>query len=280
MSAPAPPGAPALDRLNEPGTIDDVLRNIDQVIDWAKESKNAIGYFAVLYRRVTLGIRDAINDGTFVDGPRIERLDVAFAKRYFNALNAYFYPDEFQGLTLPWNVAFVGDQDRQAIIVQHMLAGLNAHIRFDLGLALLTVAGNWPDSLKEDYDSVNVLLCNQIPGINTEVQGLSPELRWLRVLIPDEISVLQKALTKLREEAWLFARYMAMNPGSAKERAVHQEASTSALSSWYLQPSGRFSPFPTLVRAVAKHEKRNVRTNLDALEKVSKCPEKMAKARR
>ena len=280
MSAPAPPGAPALHRLNEPGTIDDVLRNIDQVIDWAKESKNAIGYFAVLYRRVTLGIRDAINDGTFVDGPRIERLDVAFAKRYFNALNAYFYPHEFQGLTLPWNVAFVGDQDRQAIIVQHMLAGLNAHIRFDLGLALLTVAGNWPDSLKEDYDSVNVLLCNQIPGINTEVQGLSPELRWLRVLIPDEISVLQKALTKLREEAWLFARYMAMNPGSAKERAVHQEASTSALSSWYLQPSGRFSPFPTLVRAVAKHEKRNVRTNLDALEKVSKCPEKMAKARR
>jgi Family of unknown function (DUF5995) len=280
MSAPAPPGAPALDRLNEPGTIDDVLRNIDQVIDWAKESKNAIGYFAVLYRRVTLGIRDAINDGTFVDGPRIERLDVAFAKRYFNALNAYFYPDEFQGLTLPWNVAFVGDQDRQAIIVQHMLAGLNAHIRFDLGLALLTVAGNWPDSLKEDYDSVNVLLCNQIPGINTEVQGLSPELRWLRVLIPDEISVLQTALTKLREEAWLFARYMAMNPGSAKERVVHQEASTSALSSWYLQPSGRFSPFPTLVRAVAKHEKRNVRTNLDALEKVSKCPEKMAKARR
>ena len=280
MSAPAPPGAPALHRLNEPGTIDDVLRNVDQVIDWAKETKNAIGYFAVLYRRVTLGIRDAINDGTFVDGPRIERLDVAFAKRYFNALNAYFYPDEFQGLTLPWNVAFVGDQDRQAIIVQHMLAGLNAHIRFDLGLALLTVAGNWPDSLKEDYDSVNVLLCNQIPGINTEVQGLSPELRWLRVLIPDEISVLQKALTKLREEAWLFARYMAMNPGSAKERAVHQEASTSALSSWYLQPSGRFSPFPTLVRAVAKHEKRNVRTNLDALEKVSKCPEKMAKARR
>jgi hypothetical protein len=280
MSAPAPPGAPALDRLNEPGTIDDVLRNIDQVIDWAKEAKNPIGYFAVLYRRVTLGIRDAINDGTFVDGPRIERLDVAFAKRYFNALNAYFYPDEFHGLTLPWNVAFVGDQDRQAIIVQHMLAGLNAHIRFDLGLALLTVASDWPDSLRDDYDSVNVLLCNQIPGINTEVQGLSPELRWLRVLIPDEISVLQKALTKLREEAWLFARYMAMNPVSAKERAVHQEASTSALSSWYLQPSGRFSPFPTLVRAVAKHEKRNVRTNLDALEKVSKCPEKMAKARR
>jgi hypothetical protein len=280
MPAPAPPGAPALDRLNEPGTIDDVLRNIDQVLDWAKETKNAIGYFAVLYRRVTLGIRDAINDGKFVDGARIERLDVAFAKRYFNALNAYFYPDEFDGLTLPWNVAFVGAPGREAIIVQHMLAGLNAHIRFDLGLALLTVAGDWPDSLREDYHSVNVLLCNQIPDINKRVQQLSPELRWLRVLIPDEISEMQKAVTKLREEAWLFARYMATNPGTAKERAVHQEASTSALSSWYLQPSGRFSPFPKLIRAVARHEKPNVRHNLDVLEDISKSPAKVAEARR
>ena len=49
---------------------------------------------------------------------------VAFAKRYFNALNAYFYPDEFEGLTLPWKVSFVGDQDRQAIILQHMMSAV------------------------------------------------------------------------------------------------------------------------------------------------------------
>jgi Family of unknown function (DUF5995) len=280
MSAPAPPGAPALDRLNEPGTIDDVLRNIDQVIDWAKESKNAIGYFAVLYRRVTLGIRDAINDGTFVDGPRIGRLDVAFAKRYFNALNAYFYPGEFQGLTIPWKVSFVGDQNRQAIIIQHMLAGLNAHISFDLGLALLTVAGDWPKSLRIDYDRVNKLLCDQIPGITNEVQQLSPEMRWLRVLIPDEISQMKKAVTKMREGAWRFAFYMAMNPENAEQKTAHQEAWTAVLSSWYLQPSGRFSPLPWLIRAVAKHETGTVRHNLAALDKISKSPEKRKKARR
>jgi Family of unknown function (DUF5995) len=280
MSAPARPSAPTLARLREPGTIDDVLRNIDQIIDWAKQAQNTIGYFAVLYRRVTLAIRDAINDGTFADGRRIERLDVAFAKRYFNALNAYFYPDEFDGLTLPWEVAFVGDRDHHAIIVQHMLAGLNAHISFDLGLALLTVAGTWPDDLRKDYDRVNELLCKQIPAINKEVQHLSPELRWVRLLIPDEISALQKALTKMREGAWLFAVYMAMNPGNAKQKEVHQEAWTAVLSSWYLQPSGRWSPLPWLLRAVAKHEKHNVRRNLDALEGISKRPEKMAKARR
>lgn len=280
MSAPARPGAPALDRLNEPATIDDVLRNIDQIIDWAKEAENGIGYFAVLYRRITLAVRDAINDGTFADGGRIERLDVAFAKRYFDALNAYFYPDEFEGLTLPWKVAFVGDQNHQAIILQHMLAGLNAHISFDLGLALLTVAGDWPPTLREDYDRVNHLLCKQIPGINKEVQKRSPELRWLHVLLPDDIGVQMKWLTKMREGAWQFAFYMAMNPGNATEKTAHQEAWTSALSSWYLQPSGRFSPFPWLVGVVAKHEKPNVRRNLDALEGISRHPEKLAKPRR
>jgi Family of unknown function (DUF5995) len=280
MSAPAPPGAPTLDRLKEPDTIDDVLRNLDQIIDWAKEAQDGIGYFAVLYRRITLAIRDAVNDGTFVDGARIERLDVAFAKRYFNALNAYFYPDEFDGLTLPWQVAFVGDQNHQAIILQHMLAGLNAHISFDLGLALLTVAGDWPDDLRTDYDRVNVLLCKQIPGINKEVRKLSPELRWLRLLLPNEVSLLQGAVTKMREGAWCFAFYMAMNPGKAKEKTVHQEAWTAVLSSWYLQPPGRFSPFPALVREVAKHESPDVRRNLDALEKTSKNPEKIAKTRR
>jgi hypothetical protein len=273
MSAPAPPRGPKLDRLNEPGTIDEVISNLEKILDWAKEAESDIGYFAVLYRRITLAIRDAVRDGTFIDGARIEQLDVAFAKRYFNALNAYFYPGEFEGLTLPWQVAFVGDPDQRAIILQHMLAGLNAHISFDLGLALLTVAGNWPDDLRKDYDRVNKLLCDQIPGINKEVQGLSPELRWLRVL-PDEIGLMQGWLTNMREGAWQFAFYMAMNPGKATQKTLHQEAWTAALSSWYLQPVGRLSPFPWLVAAVAHHESDDVRSNLDALEDISKHPEK------
>ena len=66
MSTAVTPSPPLpLERLEEPETIDDVLRNNDHIIGWSKEAQNAIGYFAVLYRRVTLAIRDAINDGTF-----------------------------------------------------------------------------------------------------------------------------------------------------------------------------------------------------------------------
>ena len=279
MSAPAPPTRSlALDRLDEPATIDDVLRNIDQIIDWAIKAKSRIGYFAVLYKRVTLGIREAIRDGVFDDGHRIEQLDVAFARRYFNALNAYFYPDEHQGLTLPWEVAFVGDQDDQAIIVQHMIAGLNAHISFDLGLAVVEIAGNSLDLLANDYSRVNALLCSQIPGILKVVDQLSSDLRWARWLIPDEVGVLKGALTKLRGGAWLFAIYMAMHPQNATDKTVHQEAFTAALGSWYLQPSGRWTPFPRLVRAIAKHESDDVAANIRVLEGIMNIPDKLDKA--
>jgi hypothetical protein len=279
MSAPVTPSPPLpLDRLEEPETIDDVLRNIDQILDWAIKAESHIGYFAVLYRRVTLAIREAINEGVFDDGRRMEQLDVAFARRYFNALNAYFYRHKYQGLTLPWEVAFVGDQDDQAIIVQHMLAGLNAHITFDLGLAVLAIAANSLNTLENDYNRVNGLLCSQIPGILKVVQGLSPELRWARWLIPDEVGVLKGELTKLRRGAWLFAIYMAMHPQNARQKTVNQEAWTAALGSWYLNPSERWTPLPRVIRVIAKHESDDVASNIQALDGISRRPDKLNEA--
>ncbi len=67
-------------------------------------------------------------------------------------------------------------------MLQHMMAGLNAHITFDLGLATLAIAGKL-DTLADDFNRVNALLCSQIPGILDVVEQLSPELRWTRRLI-------------------------------------------------------------------------------------------------
>jgi Family of unknown function (DUF5995) len=269
-----------LDRLEEPGTIDDVLRNIDQILDWSINAQSNVGYFATLYKRVTVAIRDAINEGVFDDGRRMEQLDVAFARRYFNALNAYFYPDEYQGPTLPWEVAFVGDRNDQAIILQHMMTGLNAHITFDLGLAVLAVAANSLDKLENDFNRVNALLCSQIPGILDVVEQLSPEIRVIRRVLPSavEVALLKRMITKLRRSAWYFAIYMDLHPEGARERRVNQASWTAATGAWYLQPPARLTPFPILVRAIAKRESRNVAGNLRALETIKNTPEKLDKS--
>jgi Family of unknown function (DUF5995) len=262
----------------DPSNIDDVLRGIDQVLDWSINAHSAIGYFAVLYKRVTVAIRDAVEEGLFDDGRRIEQLDVVFARRYFNALNAFFYPDKYQGLALPWEVAFVGDLNDQATILQHMMTGLNAHITFDLAPALLAVAADSLKTMENDFNRVNAVLGSQIPGILSIVEQLSPELRWIRRLTPNEIGLLNRVLVKLRKSAWLFAIYVALNPENAREKEVNQASWTAALGAWYLQPPGRLTPFPLLVRAIAKRESRDVAGNIVALQGVMNSPAKMAKA--
>jgi Family of unknown function (DUF5995) len=264
--------------LEVANSVDDVLRNVHQIISWSIDAESHLGYFAVIYKRVTLAIRKAINDGQFDDGQRVAQLDVAFAQRYFDSLNAYFHPNEYRGLTLPWEVAFVGDQDGQAIILQHMMTAFNAHISFDLGMACYAIAGNSLDTLENDFNRVNALLCSQMPGMVAELQRLSPELRWMRRLIPDELGVFDRVLTKLREGAWSFATYMALHPENAEQKQMHQVATTAALGAWYLQPPARLTPLSALLRGVAKHESRNVADNIRALEEISNTPDKLDEA--
>jgi hypothetical protein len=264
-----------LARLAEAQNVDDVLRNVDQIVDWSINAESHLGYFAVVYKRVTLAIRQAINDGQFDDGHRIAQLDVAFAQRYFNALNAYFHPNEYQGPTLPWEVPFVGDQDGQAIILQHLMSAFNAHISFDLGMACFTIAADSLDTLENDFNRVNALLCSQMPGMVAEMQRLSPEMRWMRRLIPDELGVFDRVLKTLRKGAWSFAKDMARHPTKAEQRRVHQLAWTATLGGWYLRPPARLTPFNALLRGVAKHESRNVADNIRALERISNSPDKL-----
>jgi hypothetical protein len=256
-------------QLAQAKDIDDVLSNVAQIIDWASTEQSPIGYFAVVYQRVTLAVQKAINTPKkFEDPTLVADLDVAFAQRYFDALNGFFDPNAAGGLTLPWEIAFLGAKDEQAIILQHLLIAFNAHISFDLGMACCTVARNSLKALQGDFYRVNEILTDQIPAIVSVLQQLSPELRWTRVILPDELSVFNRMLENMRNGAWSFAIYMANNPGDPAElKRVRQEASASVLNTWYLQAPGRFSPFPALVREIAKHESHDVTANMAALQK-------------
>jgi hypothetical protein len=69
-----------------------------------------------------------------------------------------------------------------------------------------------------------------------------------------------------------------MHPQNATAKALHQEAWTAALSSWYLQPTERWTPFPRLIRAIAMHESDDVASNIRAFEDVSNHPAKLNEA--
>ena len=54
-----------------------------------KKRRDPLGYFAALYRQVTLGVKNGIEQGTFDDGPRMTKFDAAFANAYFTAYDQY-----------------------------------------------------------------------------------------------------------------------------------------------------------------------------------------------
>jgi hypothetical protein len=59
-----------------PQTIDEVLAELDQIILRARNERDRLGFFATLYRNVTIKVKEGIAARLFEDGPRMEKLDV------------------------------------------------------------------------------------------------------------------------------------------------------------------------------------------------------------
>ncbi|MET1074030.1 MAG: DUF5995 family protein, partial [Umezawaea sp.] len=53
--------------------IDDIVDGLAGIVREASRTGDRIGYFAALYRQVTVEVRTAIHGGLFEDGTRMDR---------------------------------------------------------------------------------------------------------------------------------------------------------------------------------------------------------------
>ncbi len=137
-------------------TIDEVLQLLDEIILKARTEPNRLGYFAALYRRITAAVKEGMVNHMFQDEKLVEQFDVVFANFYFAALTAY---QQGQPLSEPWRITFHAAESWQPGLVQHILAGMTAHVYLDLGVAAATVCpGDRIHRLKPDYDKINEVL--------------------------------------------------------------------------------------------------------------------------
>ncbi len=200
----------------KPTTIDQVIEKLESIIQWSKENSSRVGFFASLYLRVTLTIKSKIGTGFFDDDQRLEKLDVIFANRYFDAFAQFQSNDP----TLPkaWTVAFdaVGNDD--LIIVQHLLLGISAHINIDLGVASAqTAPGSKINDLKDDFRKVNDVLAALVPTSLNEISELSPLLHLLEdVAEKEEEAIINFSIKIARDFSWRLATQLA--PLSASEQ--------------------------------------------------------------
>ncbi|MBL4643563.1 MAG: hypothetical protein JKY44_08235, partial [Flavobacteriaceae bacterium] len=140
--------------------IDAVIKILEDIIKQSKINNDPLGYFAALYKKVTLKVKEGIANNIFDDGPRMEKLDVIFASRYLDAYATY---QKNEPVTESWEKAFKMSKKYWPIVLQHLLIGMNAHINLDLGIAAAEVMkGKNINDLKGDFDKINKILSSLV----------------------------------------------------------------------------------------------------------------------
>ncbi len=186
-----------------PEYIDGVVARFDAVLDWARQQENRLGYFAALYRGVTLRIRSALSTDTFDNPDASERLAIVFAGRYFEALAGH---SEGTAITRAWQVTFDAAGQWPPTVMQHLLLGINAHICLDLGIAAARTMTDARLS-RADFERVNDILLKMIDQVQTTLAGVWPLLRLLdwQAGRLDE-ALIGASLLQARARAWEFAQ--------------------------------------------------------------------------
>ena len=206
---------------NEADSIDAVLGKLDEIIVRSRATSSRLGYFPALYRKVTAEVKEGIEQRSFDDGDRMERLDVVFASRYLSALDAYRHG---QPVTDAWMAAFVVEGWWSPIVLQHLLLGINAHINLDLGIAAArTVSAAELPSLRNDFDRINAILAGLVGEVQQELARIWPTLRLFnRYLGNTQTAVINFSMEKARDRAWSVAVQLGRLGASEQATAIAQ----------------------------------------------------------
>lgn len=189
-------------------TIDEVVARLDAAIDRSRRENSRLGFFTCLYRSVTVRVKEGIAAGRFQDGPRMERLDVIFANRYMEALEAY---QAGRRCTRSWQAAFDAARGADLLILQHLLLGINAHINLDLGIAAAqTAPGAGIQALRHDFNEINNVLGELLDDVQDRIGRVSP---WMGLLdwigMRHDEGIFTFALGGSRDLAWNWAQRFA-----------------------------------------------------------------------
>lgn len=185
-------------------TIDEVIEALDTIIKQSEDNNDTAGYFAALYRKVTIKVKGGIANNEFEDGSRMEKFDVVFASRYIDAYNAW---KRNEPVTIFWKKAFDSSTIYWPIVLHHLLMGMNAHINLDLGIAAAEVSkGKNIHDLQNDFNKINEILSSLVIEVQDNLAQIWPRLKWIlkRTDKVDDFMV-DFSMQFSRDGAWKFA---------------------------------------------------------------------------
>jgi hypothetical protein len=154
-------------------------------------------------------VQKALRADHFVDPDWVERWDVTFAGLYLDAVEGWTHQ---RAVPAPWAAAFGAGAGDRLPPLRHVLVGMNAHINFDLPLALLAVIDD--DELADpavvarrnvDHERIDSILASRVDAESDELQLLEQpgDRTWFdRLLTPFNKSASRRFMKEARRKVW------------------------------------------------------------------------------
>ena len=217
-------------------TIPNVLYKLDEIVRWCENAGSRQGYFAALYRRMTLAVLEGMNQNMFADNPRMEKLDVIFANRYIEAWTAY---QSQQPVSKGWQVAFSSCDNSNLIVIQHLILGMNTHINLDLGIAVADACADCDIfDLQTDFEKINQIMGSLI----NESQEKLTKVWWPLAVISKiannrDDDVINFSIAAARKAAWANAVALAHADPNARTNYINGiDHSVTAIANRIIEP--------------------------------------------
>lgn len=200
-------------------SINQVIEQLDAIIDWSKHNQSRIGYFATLYRKMTIAVKEGIANNRFENGHRMEALDIIFANRYLHAFDAYVNK---KPCTNAWCVAFDAASKTNLIVLQHLVLGINTHINLDLGIAAAEACpGQEIHGLKGDFEKINDVIAALTQSVQDDLSEVWPPLKLLASIANHhQEAVLNFSINTARKASWANAVALSAMTGLVKESYI------------------------------------------------------------
>lgn len=197
-------------------SVDEVVGRLEAIqahlhVHTARRTRDGLACFNRLYTVITKTVRQWIAEGRFADAEFLTALDVAFANRYFDALRAY----EADARTAPssWRALLERRSDWQVSRMRFAVAGVNAHVNFDLPFALVDACTALATDLDEgsqraDYELINDIFALRMQGLRLSYE--SGLVRWIDEHLLGRVENVfdDFAVDKARDAAWAHAEVL------------------------------------------------------------------------
>jgi hypothetical protein len=193
------------------------------------DAADGLAAFSFLYHDITADILRRMDEprSIFSDLDYLNTLDVNFASRYLDALRTYHSNPH----TAPkcWSVLFARRSNRRISRFQFAVAGVNAHVNYDLPFAVLKSAKNADLSESEhlNFTAVNDVFHERIPVLRHHFEDELP-----RSLDQGDLDTLNNRIDDVlvdqdRVFAWAVAERLVANrddPGEIERIRSHLDA--------------------------------------------------------